>query len=150
MQFQVPQNITMEDRIVGPLSMIQFILLVVGGFIAFFVFTAEFLPTWIARGAGGLIALTTVVLVMGKFNDQPLYRFFRYIIAFVVTPKTRIWRKAGGEHNLIRPNAPTAKAEQRAVARRVSKEDIYRLATLVDSRGQIGTLPPVVQPEKKS
>ena len=38
MQFQVPQGIDMEDKIVGPLTLIQFLYLLVGGVIDYLLF----------------------------------------------------------------------------------------------------------------
>jgi hypothetical protein len=141
MQFQVPQNIAMEDRIVGPLTMIQFVIVVVGGGIAFFFINLTGAPAWFSKGIGGFLAFATVVFAIGKFNDQPLYRFFKFIIAYVITPKTRVWHKGGGEVNLIRPSQHRVNAVQRTY-KHVSKADVARLAVVLDSRGREGVLPP--------
>ena len=141
MQFQVPQNIAMEDRIVGPLTLIQFVIVVVGGGISFFFINLTGLPTWFSRGVGGFFALLTLVIAMGKFNDQPLYKFFRFIIAYVVTPKTRIWHKGGSEINLIKPSQHAVKNQTHHATKKVSKEDLARLAVVLDSRGQSGVVP---------
>lgn len=146
MQFQVPQNIAMEDRIVGPLTVIQFVIVVVGGGIAFFIFNQTSLPPVLTRSVAGTIALLTAIIAIGKFNDQPMYRFFKYIIAFVVTPKTRVWHKNGGEVNLIKPSEAKDEGSHLHAPKRVSREDIARLANVLDSRGKEGSLPRIASP----
>lgn len=149
MQFQVPQNIMMEDRIVGPLTIIQFLIVVVGGGIAFFIFNQTALPPAISKGGAGFIALLTAVMAIGKFNDQPMYRFFKYILAFIFAPKTRVWHKSGGEVMLIKQSQRQKDDSQLHVPKRVSAEDIARLATVLDSRGRVGSAPRVTPPTKK-
>ncbi|CAN5194602.1 hypothetical protein BH11PAT4_BH11PAT4_5980 [soil metagenome] len=149
MQFQVPQNITMEDRIVGPLTIIQFVIVVVGGGLAFFLFNLTALPNSVSRGGAGVIALITAIIAIGKFNDQPMYRFFKYILAYIVTPKTRVWHKNGGEVLLISKSEHKDDASQLHAPKRVSQADIARLATVLDSRGAQGSIPSVVAPTSK-
>ena len=151
MQFQVPQNIAMEDKIVGPLSAIQFGIAVIGGMTSFFVFNSPLLPSIIAQGVGLMLGLLTLVLSVGRFNDQPMYRFSRHIIYFLVRPKVRIWHKGGVETSLIRASKPKETGQQHHTGRSVSRTDIAKLALLLDSRGSAGSVPvaPVVEPTKK-
>ena len=149
MQFRVPQNITMEDRIVGPLSPIQFGIVLIGGGIAFFIFQSG-LPSPIPSVFGGLFALFTAILAVGKYNDQPMYRFIKFIYLFATRPRVRIWHKETGEFTLIKPSRQRIEEKHHAV-KNISKEDIARLAVVLDSRGAIG-IPPVLNPnpEEKS
>ena len=140
MQFQVPQNIAMEDRIVGPLTMIQFVIVVVGGGTAFFFINLGG-PIWFSKGIGGILAFLTVILAVGKFNDQPMYRFFKFIIAYVITPKTRIWHKSGSDINLISHSQHVADNHTQHSLKHVSKADVARLALVLDSRGKSGIVP---------
>jgi hypothetical protein len=146
MQFKVPQNITMEDRIAGPLTLVQFSILVVGGGIAFF-----FLNMRLIAPANQIIALVlaliTVVLAIGRFNDQPMYRFIRFFVLFVITPRTRVWHKAGQEVALVKASPHKKKDEKVQATKQVSKNDIARLAIVLDSRGT-AAVPPVVHPPR--
>ena len=146
MQFQVPQNITMEDRIVGPLTLIQFSIVVVGGGIAFMMFTQTSWPSWLSYGLTVFFALLTILLALGKFNDQPMYRFFRYIIAFIITPKVRVWHKGGPEVALVRPTPVKNTEDANRQIKHVTRRDIAGLAKVLDSRGQSGSLPTQDQP----
>jgi len=149
MQFQVPQNIAMEDRIVGSLTPIQFGIVVLGGGFAFFVFTSTSIPSPFSQAGGLLLAFITLVMALGKYNDQPMYRFIRYIISFIVTPKVRIWHKSGSEAPIIRPNPNVTHKEQMHTVKNISREDIARLATVLDSRGTEGHSPKLKQPIPK-
>ncbi len=136
MQFRVPQNIAMEDRIVGPLTAIQFGILVVGGGLAFLIYTSLSLPDLVRQVGGGFFALLTVVLSIGKFNDQPMYRFFRFILAYVFKPKTRVWHKTGKETQLIRPVSIKNDDDKKHSARKIKPGELATLAAVLDSRGK--------------
>lgn len=148
MQFQVPQNITMEDKIIGPLTAIQFGIVIVGGGIAFIVFTSTALPSPFNTIGGLFFALLTVVMAIGKFNDQPMYRFFRFIIAFILAPKTRVWRKVGAESRLVK-ETQVEDSKRRTSSKRVTRQDLANLSKIIDSRGQAGSLPISAMPVSK-
>lgn len=144
MQFQVPQNITMEDRIIGSLTAIQFGILIIGGGIAFYFFQSQGIPSPINQVLAILVAVFTVVMAVGKFNDQPMYRFIKFIVAFVMTPKVRVWhKKKGPETQLVRPTQQRGGNQQMHVVKNVTKDDIARLAVVLDSRGNSGMVPKV-------
>lgn len=143
MQYQVPQNIAMEDRIAGPLTAIQFTIVVIGGLASFFTFTGQFLPSPLNIIFGGILAIITLVMSVGKFNDQPMYRFFRFIILFFLTPRVRVWHKKGVETKLVQQTQKKADAGQHITLKKVSRKDISQLASLLDSRGNQGIVPKV-------
>jgi hypothetical protein len=150
MQFRVPQNIAMEDRIAGPLTAIQFGILVVGGLFSFLVFTSQTIPSPLNEIIGAFFGLVTIILSIGKFNDQPMYRFFRYIFAFMASPKMRIWRKTGTQHLLVKPSNHVNTGPVHGQARHITKDQMASLAAVLDSRGQAGMVPQQpLEPEKK-
>jgi hypothetical protein len=151
MQFRVPQNIAMEDKIVGPLTAIQFGIVVIGWGFSFIIFSSTVIPKPVNYLSGLTLAFLTFVIAVGKFNDQPLYRFIRHIIYFIFRPKTRVWHKTGAEVKLITPSPKQAQKAHQHVTKQVSKHDIAQLALLIDSRGKAGAKPnlqPPVMPSK--
>jgi hypothetical protein len=140
MQFQVPQNVMMEDRILGPLTAIQFGIMVIGLMSAFVIFTSTSIPAPVNQGVGIFIALFTVVLAVGKFNDQPMYRFIKYIVLFIFTPKVRVWHKEGMDPKLVKPNSLANSANEIQKIKKVTKNDIARLSVILDSRGKNGVI----------
>jgi hypothetical protein len=145
MQFRVPQNIAMEDRIIGPLSPIQFGIVVIGGGISFFLYSSTTILTPPLNAFSGIImALITVVFAVGKFNGHPMYKFIKFIILFIAKPKVRIWHKEGGaEVKLIKPDTIKPEEDHHHPTKNISRRDIARLAEVLDSRGSKGVVPQI-------
>lgn len=90
-QFVVPQFIDVEDKIIGPITVRQFIVMLVAGFMLFLEFKfADF-------GLFILEALVTVFLTalfaFMKVNGMPFHFFLSNFFATFFTPKVRVWQK---------------------------------------------------------
>lgn len=98
MQFQIPQFIEIEDKIVGPFSLRQLLYVVAGGVVAFMAFT--FLPFF----AGALIALIalggTLALALIKINGQPLTRVAFAAAGFFWKPRLYLWKRETKERTI--------------------------------------------------
>ncbi len=91
MQFQVPQFIETEARIIGPLTLKQFGYIAVAGvlsFISFFFFAITF---WAILTA--LFAIAAAALAFVKYNGQPLPRIIAYAFLYLWKPHFFLWRK---------------------------------------------------------
>lgn len=92
-QYKVPQNVDMQDRIVGPLTMFQFLYLLAGGMVFY---TTLKTPSPIDLIFIGIPAgLLSLCFAFVKINDQPFIRFIVSFLYFSTHPKARIWRHAG-------------------------------------------------------
>lgn len=91
MRFQVPQFIEVEDKIVGPLTGIQFIYVVGGG--GFFVAMWLILPQWLAVLVGGPVALLGAALAFLKINDRPFILTLQSGFEYLFKTKLYIWEK---------------------------------------------------------
>lgn len=95
MQYKVPQNIDMEDKIVGPFTMKQFVYLLIGAFIIYGIYNYlskgfdNFMPLFIVLSLP--IGLIIFAFVFVKINDRPFEQFIVNLIQFMRTPKQRIW-----------------------------------------------------------
>jgi len=88
-QYQVPQFIELEDKIVGPLTLKQFLYLAFAGALLFvFWFLLKFY-IWI------IIALPITALAAAfaflKINDRPFVYFFLAFIKYFTKPKLYIF-----------------------------------------------------------
>ncbi|TSC82823.1 MAG: Uncharacterized protein G01um101420_5 [Parcubacteria group bacterium Gr01-1014_20] len=90
MQFQVPQFIETEDKIVGPLSLRQFIYIAVAGALCFILFFA--LKTWLWFIFTVLLAAISFSLAFLKVNGQPLVRVIMAGARFLWKPQTFVWQ----------------------------------------------------------
>ncbi|HBO99857.1 MAG: hypothetical protein UU48_C0005G0033 [Candidatus Uhrbacteria bacterium GW2011_GWF2_41_16] len=90
-QYVVPQFIEVEDKILGPLSVRQFLILLVGfmmdvilyKLLSFVVFLLVAIPIIVFVG----------VLALTKVNGMPFHFFLLNIIQSFRKPKLRIWDK---------------------------------------------------------
>lgn len=133
-QFVVPQFIDVEDKIFGPITTRQFIILLVAGIVIFLAFRFGDLALFIVTLAlvGGLALLFAFV----KINGQQFHFFLLNLLQTSRKPSLRIWNKTytTEELNFSRKNVTEAieKVEQRAPAK---KERIKDLALLVNTGG---------------
>ncbi len=90
-QFVVPQFIDVEDKIFGPVTTRQFIILLIAGLILFVVFklTDTALFIFLALIIGGF-ALTLAFI---KINGQSFHYFILNIIQTLRLPSRRLWFK---------------------------------------------------------
>ncbi len=94
MQFKVPQNIDMQDKIIGPLTLTQFFYLLFGGIIIYILFTKLAITGysfifWILAIPLGLISFA---LAFVKIQDQPFPTFAMSLVKFIQLPRMRVWQ----------------------------------------------------------
>ncbi|PIP51133.1 hypothetical protein COX11_00140, partial [Candidatus Berkelbacteria bacterium CG23_combo_of_CG06-09_8_20_14_all_41_73] len=136
---KVPQKIDIEDRIVGPLTMVQFVYAVVGGGAAYLLLNTMPSPlNWILAIP---VAIFTFLIVFVKVNGRPFGNFLKNLLIYTSSPKTRIWHK--GESNvrveIYQPRV--AKTTDLYAGKRYSKAEIEKVAEIIDKRGRINSPP---------
>lgn len=92
MQFNVPQFLDIEDKIIGPLTLRQFGYLLAGGFVGFILY--ELIPNFtIFLLFCAPVALLTIALAFIKINGRPFIKIFIAFINYLIKPKLYIWRR---------------------------------------------------------
>jgi hypothetical protein len=91
MQFQVPQFIEVEDKIIGPLTLKQFIYLAAAGGFSFILFFA--LQTWLWLIATTILAIVAASFAFLKYNGRPLAYTLLAAIKYAWQPKFYLWRR---------------------------------------------------------
>jgi hypothetical protein len=95
-QFQVPQFIDTEDKLIGPLTLRQFIYIgVAGGIFAMLYFLVQ---TWIALILGIIVLGAAGALAFVKVEGRPLIDVALAAFGFYWKPQTYIWQP---EHPVI-------------------------------------------------
>lgn len=92
MQYSVPQFTDVEDKIIGPLTLKQFLILLVGGFLVFGLY--KIMPNFalfllVGLPVGGLAA----ILAFGKFNNRPIDSVFGSFIAYMFDSRAFVFKK---------------------------------------------------------
>lgn len=89
MQFQVPQFIDIEDKIIGPLTLKQFMYLAGAAAFSFILFFM--LQTWLWIALTVIMGIIAVGFAFIKFNGQPMPKMFVAAIKYFWLPKFYIW-----------------------------------------------------------
>lgn len=90
-QFVVPQFIDVEDKVLGPITVRQFLILLVGGGIVFVAYKLADFTLFLVEGS--IIALLTFILAFVKVNGRPLHYFLLNVIQTLMRDRLRIWLK---------------------------------------------------------
>lgn len=94
-QYKIPQNIDVEDKILGPFTLKQFIYLIAGGtaiYILFNVFGQTNFNLFLIISVP--IAILTLALVFIKVNERPFISFIAYFSEYVREGKQKKWEKS--------------------------------------------------------
>ncbi|HVN26552.1 MAG TPA: PrgI family protein [Candidatus Paceibacterota bacterium] len=90
MQFQVPQFIETDDKVIGPLSLRQFAFVGVACFIsAFFYFFVSF---WLFIIAAVVLIGSSLALSFVKIEGRPLPQVVLAAVSYYWKPQTYVWQ----------------------------------------------------------
>jgi hypothetical protein len=134
MQYQVPQNIDLEDKIIGPLTLKQFLYLLAGGMLDYAWFTFFDTALFI------LIAIPTTLFALAmafaRIQDQPFPKFLGSLVIFILRPKILTWGKTP-KIKIIESKG--VKKEKIIHPKATSESQIQKLAQIIDTQGWSGT-----------
>lgn len=91
MHAQVPQYTDIEDKIIGPLTLKQFLYLLIGGGIIFLLFNILKFPVFIIIAIP--IAFFTILLAFFKIGNQKFGKFIANFLEFISKPDIYTWKK---------------------------------------------------------
>ncbi len=90
MRFQVPQFINIEDKILGPFTIKQFVYLVGGAGMVYIVY--NFLPFYLAIVIIAPFAAFTLALAFFKPNGKPFIFMVQAAIQFALSNRLYLWK----------------------------------------------------------
>lgn len=141
MQFQVPQFIETEDKIVGPLSIRQFIYIVVAAGISMILYFSVRAWLWMILSLP-LLGLGAAMAFI-KVNGRPFSKFMGATLSYYWKPQTYVWQ----------PDQPQLPKTPEAVKKSVgfSVEKLFAGMALKKAWGtvQIGSQAPEVKPARE-
>jgi hypothetical protein len=133
-QFVVPQFLDIEDKIFGPITVRQFLILLASGLIHFVVFKLVDTALFILFFAffGGF----TLILAFVKINGQAFHYFLLNIFQTIRRPSLRIWNKALTKEELNQLRHPIKNVVQEHFeVKHASVNRIRDLSLLVNTGG---------------
>jgi len=135
-QFAVPQFIDAEDKIMGPVTVRQFLILIVAALGAFIIW--KLATFWLAIVLAVLWFILAVVVAFVKINGQNFHVFLLSFVRTLVKPNLRVWKKDYTKEELtaLMQMAPKVVVKEAAVQKeRVARGRLSELSLTVNSGG---------------
>jgi len=125
MQFQVPQFIETEDKIIGPLTIKQFLFIAGAAGICFMLFYV--VQFWLWTIMALIIISIGLAFAFVRINGQPLEKIFFSAIRFLIQPKLYLWQREAIVEEVTLPETKEIKEqrEENVVAKRNSLKDFF-------------------------
>jgi len=133
LRFKVPQNIDIQDRIIGPLTMLQFVYAVIGFGLCYGIFNGVPRPYNFFLMAP--VAIFVLCIDFVKINERPFLNFFMAAIAYFGGPKQRYWHQ-GDDSDLQIEIYQVEKKQDEHKHKDISRETIMRAVKEVDDPAQ--------------
>lgn len=98
LQYKIPQNVGIEDKIVGPFSLRQLIIIAIGAGVSYvlFVVTSRIYELNILEYIFlALPALFSLALAMLKIHNVSFGKYILLMLEFAIKPKKRMWDHRG-------------------------------------------------------
>ncbi len=100
MQYKIPQDVQIEDKIVGPLTLKQLIYLGTGGGISYAIYTAlatkYYIEVWIWPVAP--CVLLTLAFTFIKINGIPFAKWILLMVEYFYNPRKRTFQMGAGDN----------------------------------------------------
>lgn len=136
-QYKVPQNVEAEDKILGPLSLRQFIYVIIAlmwGFLMWRIFLSAPIIAFVAALP---VSGTFLALGLIQREEQSFENYFIAMLRFIIVPRKRVWHKDMTNADIVRSETPVKQPQL------VSHHDpaqlrgqLQKLALVVDTRGR--------------
>lgn len=131
MRFKVPQNIDMQDRILGPLTMVQFIYAVVGGAACYAIYMSA-IPKPFSYILIVPVAMFVAAMIFIKINERPFLNFLLSVFEFMGAPKQRIWHHQDMTDMRVQVTHVAKNTGPAVEAKHYTREDFRHLANVLD------------------
>lgn len=134
-QFVVPQFIEVEDKIFGPITTRQFIILLAAGLMIFVSFRV--FDTALFALIAGVIGIITIAFAFIKVNGQVFHLFLINIIQTLKRPAIRVWHKdyTNAELEMFRKEGMDQEVPESVTKKIVRKQHIRDLSLVVNTGG---------------
>ncbi len=134
-QFVVPQFIDVEDKIFGPLTFKQFLILLIAGGIIFL--AKKFADFALFAVIVALIGGLALVLAFVKINGQTFHYFLLNIGQTLKKPGLRVWGKnlSNEELTFLKNSGIPQPVEAKVERKQVARSHIRDLSLLVNTGG---------------
>lgn len=140
MQFVVPQFIDVEDKVIGPISVRQFILMLSGAALIYIEYELIYHLNnniWVFLIAAIFTVLADIVFAFVKVNGRPFHFFLLNFLVTMREPRLRIWSKEVSLKDLKREqlNANPVQTVIEPAKKSLTPSKLAMLSLVVDTGG---------------
>jgi hypothetical protein len=133
-QFTVPQFIDVEDKIIGPITSRQFIILLVAAILIALAYRLFDLTLFVT--VGSIIFLAAVILSFVRINGRPFHFFLLNLLQTSRRPGLRIWNNRSGSV-IDETHIPPLKFDDTHTSKEYyAKSRLAALSLVVDTEGE--------------
>lgn len=134
-QFVVPQFIDVEDKIIGPITVRQFIIMLAGFLIIAIFYKLFDFSMFIALGL--LTLIISGIFSFAKINGRPFHYFVLNLLQTLKRPKLRVWRNGfwAGDYDDGAVEKNFAIEAVSVSNKRYSVSRLAELSLIVDTKG---------------
>lgn len=125
-QFTVPQFLDVEDKILGPITARQFVILIADSIILAILYKLLLFGYFL--GIGAIVLGAGLALAFIRVNGQPFHYFLLNIIQTMRRPAIRVWNKILMEADIkelmrveVAPPPPAIPVKEKLAATRISE-----------------------------
>ncbi len=131
-QYKVPQDVEAEDKLIGPLSLRQFIYVLIGlgwAGLMFLIFRSQVIIMVIA-----IIPITGFFLILGfgRRKEQSFERYFVAWLQFMFVPRVRVWDKDLVQDERIKADLTPPEV---ITNKNIQRSSLQQLALVMDTHG---------------
>ncbi|MEI6378501.1 MAG: PrgI family protein [Candidatus Falkowbacteria bacterium] len=130
-QFTVPQFIDVEDKVIGPLSVRQFIILISGAVLIAICYKAFDFTLFVVSGI--LITFVAALFAFVKISGMPFHFFLLNLFITLNHPGLRVWGKWWEQ--TLDAEAPIFAEKPIVLPRLYSMSHLNKLSLIVDTKG---------------
>jgi hypothetical protein len=136
--YKIPQNVDLEDKIFGPLTLKQFLIAMGAGVATFFSFSLFYALAPFVFWAVTVISWSiAAAFIFVRPNDQPFSKFLFSFIWFATKPSRRAWKRIPSLGEIAfsdETKIPKVKKREEPSDTEV-RSKLQHLAHVVDTRG---------------
>jgi hypothetical protein len=132
MQYAVPQFTEVEDKLIGPLTLKQFLILFGAGLVVLFFYSILGLGMFFYVFSLPVVLLG-LTLAWGTFNGRPINIYLGSFFAFVSKPQTRVFQRVEPTVT-IRKIEKAKPVEEKKTLEEPAESRLRKLAYLLDQK----------------
>jgi len=134
-QFTVPQFIDVENKIIGPITTRQFIIILTGAIIIAISYKLADFSLFVTTAVVVLVLVAAFAFV--KINGRPFHLFVLNVVQTWRRPNLRVWRKVvDNKDTKTHLNATTPGQAKTVPVKAYHKSRLAELALIVDTKGR--------------